>query len=204
MTKLSFPYTPVFKIRRAGPFARDHACADRMLRDARPSEQLALRRQPDPFYDISADAGFILFWFPYLRLEFQTASIVENPHGFSLFSSPASYVFTRIQGICEIILFFGPALGLMGMLGIPSLKKRNPSFFALTSLAIITLLSMFLTGAFCSGETARICLFIYPYLLFPVISFLEEKKVSLKEKNALLYLVFIQTVLMQLAGDYFW
>ncbi|MCH8288217.1 MAG: hypothetical protein IID12_03800 [Candidatus Marinimicrobia bacterium] len=63
---------------------------------------------------------------------------------------------------------------------------------------------MFLAGAYRIGESARAAMFIYPYLLFPVISHLKEINAEMYERNQLLALVFVQALVMQLFGDYFW
>jgi hypothetical protein len=57
---------------------------------------------------------------------------------------------------------------------------------------------MLLTGAFRTGETARIALFIYPLLLMPLL-----EKDSIISKKLLLF-VGIQTIFMQTIANYFW
>ena len=141
--------------------------------------------------------------FNYLH-SFLIASRLENPEGFRGFSEPLSYFFTRLEGISEIILFLGPFLGWLLLAGWQAMKQDRPRLFALTGLAAATLLVIFATGAFRTGETARTCLFIYPYLLFPVASGLAHERIGTKEKNLLLALVFLQSLLMQMFGFYFW
>jgi hypothetical protein len=63
---------------------------------------------------------------------------------------------------------------------------------------------MFLTGAFRTGETARICLFIYPYLIFPVAAYLHQCPASHGAQKRLLLVVFAQSVAMQTLGGYAW
>jgi len=132
---------------------------------------------------------------------FATASVLENPGGFRLLSEPVNYVFTRIEGICEILLFFGPFLSVLMIRGIRALRAK-PVLFAMTCLAVSTLLAMLAAGAFKTAETARVCLFIYPYLVFPIASYLADIGVSPREETILLHLVFVQTWLMQLFGTY--
>ena len=156
-------------------------------------------------------AGIIFF---YIMLYFATgfnyinsffiASQLENTHGFLLFYDPASYVFSRIKSILEILIFFGPFLIIAGIRGIPALKKKHPDLFLLTLLGTGSLMMMFLTGAYRFGESARAVIFIYPYLLFPVISHLKEIEAESYERNQLLTLVFVQALVMQLFGHYFW
>jgi len=71
-------------------------------------------------------------------------------------------------------------------------------------LAVGTLLAMFATGAFRTGETARACLFIYPYLLLPVAAQLDHQQPDASDRRLLVWLVFGQTLLMQTFGGYFW
>lgn len=56
------------------------------------------------------------FNYNYLN-SFMTVSVIVNPDGFRLFNDPASHVFTGLAGILEIILFFGPFLGLLAIRG---------------------------------------------------------------------------------------
>jgi hypothetical protein len=61
---------------------------------------------------------------------------------------------------------------------------------------------MYAVGAWRTGETARACAWIYPYLLFPVAYYLDEAGPGTRVQIA--WLVFIQSVGMQLFGNYFW
>lgn len=145
----------------------------------------------------------LIFNFNYIN-SFMIASVSENPYGFMLFSEPATYLFTRIEGILEIILYFGPFLTLFMLMGLRTQKRTKSNLLTITWLAIFTLLAMFATGAFRTGETARVALFIYPFLIFPVASYLQKFNISSKERNILMYLVFAQTILMQTFGFYYW
>lgn len=146
---------------------------------------------------------YIIFDFNYIN-SFMIASALENPDGFMLFSQPASYLFTRIEGIFEIIFFFGPFLSFLMVLGLHTKKRINSNLLTLTWLAILSLLAMLGTGAFRTGETARVAIFIYPFLIFPVASYLQTVNFSLKDRNTLLYLVFTQSILMQIFGFFYW
>lgn len=146
---------------------------------------------------------YIFFGFNYLN-SFRIASLLENPERFILISEPLSYIFTRIEGILEILLFFGPFLLVMMLKGLSIMKRLKPNLCTLTYLTLFTLSGMFLGGVFTSGETARLCLFIYPYLIIPVAAYIEENNFSSVDKNVLLHLVFAQTLFMQILGDYFW
>ena len=145
-----------------------------------------------------------LFNYDYLA-SFHLASQMENPGGFMLFSEPVSWLFTRIENIGEILLFLTPIL--IWVLVQPLTRKRlfdakdglEPAAFA----AVATLLLMFLAGVWKTGETARACVFIYPFLLVPVANFFREE--TNRHACALICsLVFGQSLLMQLVGNYFW
>ncbi len=135
-------------------------------------------------------------------MSFRTASIYENPGGFSLFNTPANYFFTRFENIAEIILFLGPFLFLLFIRGIRDLI--SPSLRVLTFLGIAVLLAMFATGAWKTGETSRACAFIYPFLLLPVGAYLDRQQAISTEKLKLSVLVILQTVAMQSFGFYMW
>jgi len=135
---------------------------------------------------------------------FETAAKLENPNGFRLLNEPISYLFTRLEGIFEILLFFGPYLGIPMIRGLRMSRKAGFLLTDLTWLAITSILCMFVLGTFRTGETARVCLFIYPYLMLPIIMYLSNRKVTALERNILLILVFSQTLFMQTFGTYFW
>lgn len=133
---------------------------------------------------------------------FRTASLYENPAGFMLFANPINYIVTRIEDIAEILLFFGPFLLVLMIKGLKNLRLEP-----LTVLAILgcgTLIAMFVTGAWRTGETARACAFIYPYLLFPVSCYLVKHKISSGARLQVAFLVFGQTLVMQGFGHYHW
>ena len=143
--------------------------------------------------------------FNYLHA-FRTASALENPGGFFLLSDPASYVTTRLENVADILWFFGPFLLMLSLGGMRIMIRTRvyPKLAALTALAVAILATMFLSGAFRTGETARACLFIYPYLMFPVAACLQQQESSPTDRKVLLGLVFGQTLAMQTFGGYFW
>lgn len=131
---------------------------------------------------------------------FITASKIENPAGFFLFANPINYFLTRIENISEILFFlsFG-ILAVIGKMFKPSMQtfRNNPIDLIMLS-GITVLMLMFITGAYKTGETARACLFIYPYL------FLTIRNIPTKYITSLIALSGIQTFLMQISGSYFW
>jgi hypothetical protein len=147
-------------------------------------------------------AGYTaLFWatgFKYWEC-FRLAAGMENPQGYRLISQPASFLFTRLECVLEILLFFGPFLMVLALRGTARMPDATkPLFWS----AVLTLLAMFGAGAFHTGETARACQFIYPFLMIPVAAALRDA--TLRDKTRLAAVVFAQALFMQLLGDYFW
>lgn len=145
---------------------------------------------------------------------FRTASLYENPNGFMLLVDPVNYLFTRLEDVAEIIFFFGPFLLVLLIRGLRSNVRLRPvralteltarPLLVLTILGSVSLMGMYAVGAWRTGETARACAWIYPYLLFPVAYYLEDSNAGPGERIQLASLVFIQSVGMQLFGNYFW
>lgn len=135
---------------------------------------------------------------------FRIASSVENPQGFRLLHSPGAFLFTRLEGIVEILLFAGPVLTLLAARGLGHARAHQRPLFVLVALGALTLLAMFLTGAFKTGETARACLFFYPYLVLPLASLASSDELDAHRQLDLVGLLMAQTLGMQLFGDYVW
>lgn len=142
---------------------------------------------------------------------FHTASVFENPNGFMLFVNPANYLFTRLEDVAEILFFFGPFLSILFIRGLktnfgiwPVANLRLRPLSVLTVLGCGTLLGMYIAGAWRTGETARACAYIYPYLLFPVAKYLEESGMEADGRLQLASLIFAQSLGMQIFGNYFW
>lgn len=132
------------------------------------------------------------------------ASRLENPNGFRLIAEPVSYLFTRLENITELGAFCGPFLLTIAVSQLNTFRARFPDAFAVTTTATLTLFVLFLTGAYRTGETARACLFIYPYLLLPVAAAVSTRQITPGETNKLACLVWAQSLLMQVSGAYFW
>jgi len=138
------------------------------------------------------------------------ASSLENPGGFMLLTNPSNYVVTRIEDVLDIVIFFGPVLGVLAYRGLKSMRAmrfqdQNVSrVYNLTLASLVALLLLFLTGAPKKGETARICMFVLPFLLIPVLFHLDSSNFSRAEKMKLLLLVFGQAIVMQLFATYIW
>lgn len=130
---------------------------------------------------------------------FLNASKLENPNGFRGFEQPLVYIFTRIENISEILLFL--SFGFFAYLLKPkelNLEKDNINFY-LPVIAFGSLILMFLTGAYGTGETARACLYIYPFLLLLLI-----RVTNIQILLNIAYIALFQTFFMQMIGDYFW
>ncbi|MBL6982781.1 MAG: hypothetical protein ISR58_16530, partial [Anaerolineales bacterium] len=134
-------------------------------------------------------------------LGFIQACSFENPDGFRAISEPINYLFTRIENIAEIALFL--SLGCLAVLFHPEqLEVRfldiNDDWNAVSIIGIFVLLLLFISGAFRTGETARACLFIYPYI------FLAFRKIKNPLLTHITMIAGLQTIVMQLFGEYVW
>jgi hypothetical protein len=132
---------------------------------------------------------------------FITASKVENPDGFLGFADPPTYFMTRIENIAEIAFFL--SFGCLALFFLPeTLKLKWKSLSdgpnVVFWVGMVSLLLVFLTGACKTGETARVCLFIYPYI------FLLFRNVNEASLNNLILFAGSQTIIMQLFGYYIW
>ena len=139
--------------------------------------------------------------FDYLD-SFDIAKKIENPDGFRLLSDSMSYLFTRVECVVEIALFFSPVLCLLLVCGLRKPVLKRDRIVSLTRIALWALALLFTTGAFHTAETARACLFIYPFLMPAIVAGLDGA--DARQRRLVAMSVFGQSVLMQLAGSYFW
>lgn len=152
---------------------------------------------------------YIFLGFNYIQT-FVNASLLENREGFMLLADPQNYLLTRIQDILEIIIFYGPVLLVITYKGLKLLKQNDDQFLCqITRLAIVSLSVLFLLGVYKKGETARAAMYIFPFLLIPVASFFENlKKKDVQTRKSMMYLLlvtaFLQSIIMQLMGNYIW
>lgn len=118
---------------------------------------------------------------------FLTATRAENPGGFLAFAQPLHYFLTRLENVGNVALFLSvPVLAV--------LLRRRLAPIALTAVAVLSL--MFLAGAYRTGETARACLFVYPFLI------LGLKDLPTLHMRWLMLAAAIQTLAMQVLGAY--
>ncbi|NIM95799.1 MAG: hypothetical protein GTO18_19030 [Anaerolineales bacterium] len=148
-------------------------------------------------------ALYVVSGFNYLE-SFSVASTWENSEGFLLLANPKNYIMTRVEDIAEIVLFFGPFLTLFFLEGLRR-RGHDGKLLRLAQVAMIVFILMLLVGVYRTGETARGALYFYPFLIIPVAYALNWRKdFSNREWAVLAILVFAQTLVMQLVGDYFW
>lgn len=152
----------------------------------------------------------VVFGFNYFN-SFTIASHQQNPQGFLLLTEPLRYVYTRIEDIAEIALFFTPFLCVLALRGTRTLwhsmrglsaADREP--LVIFGFAVLSLSGLFILGVYHTGETARGALFIYPFLMVPVAAAIRAASPTKKRRALLVAAVFGQALLMQLIGDYWW
>lgn len=150
-------------------------------------------------------AGFVLLrWstgFDWWR-SFWKAAAMENQEGFLLLAFPKKYLWYRLGCVAEIALFFTPFLGLLWWRGWRKLKASSHDGWVLAWLGPASLAAMLLAGALKIGEAARVCLFILPFLLLPVLAIWRELEPRGRSRIACLVLAY--GIAMQLGGFYQW
>ena len=132
---------------------------------------------------------------------FVRTAVSENPAGtvgalefgrftWTALSDPGRYWVTRLEGLAEVALFLSLPV-LAAWRWHPFLVSRE------AQAAVLAFLVMLAAGVWCSGETARACLFLYPWL---VLSYgtLAPSRIA-----ALTLAAGLQTALMQGVGDWF-
>ncbi len=134
---------------------------------------------------------------------FFLAAALENPEGFRLIADPFNYFATRLEDIAELVFFFGPFLSIFALLGLKKFQRQD-KLLTISVLGLGTLVLIFISGAYRTGETARSAIFIYPYLMLPAASYLETMTLSKKLTYTVASLVFAQTMIMQFVADFFW
>jgi hypothetical protein len=145
---------------------------------------------------------YALVGFNYLD-SFRIATQIENPGGFQLLADPVTYLMTRIEDVAEVLLFLGPFLTIL-MANSLIERKAHGMLMRFSILGMATFLLMILTGAYQTGETARAAIFLYPFLMIPAGFRIAEMQAQGTSYRRLAVLVFLQTVVMQLIGDYWW
>jgi len=148
---------------------------------------------------------------------FVLASNQQNPGGFLLTAKPAWYVYTRLEDVAELALFFTPFLCLLALRGARALRRdvlggggwlpgnaREREPLVIASAAIGSFAALLVAGVYHTGETARGAMYLYPFLLLPVAAALRRIAPDERERWLLAAAVFGQSLLMQLVGGYLW
>ena len=142
-------------------------------------------------------------YFQYNHLQaFSLASKLESSGGFRLFTDPINYLLTRFEDISELLFFLSFPLFALFIKSKPynfspdRINLQDTNFLFIVGSIVIFL--MFLTGAYRTGETARTCLFIYPFFLLQLTK-TDESIIKMAVMQ-----VAIQTVIMQAVASYYW
>jgi hypothetical protein len=158
---------------------------------------------------LAVAVAFAVVWavtgFDYLSAGVAAAHL-ENPLALAPAAHATEYALSRIEDVAEILVFLGPLLIGAIVRGWSPLRRASAPAAAAVTTAIITVAVMFVAGAFRTGETARGCLFLWPFLLLPVLAG-EQAAMAETESGVrrdILYAVFAQAVLMQAFGSFFW
>lgn len=154
---------------------------------------------------VATAAGLVLLravtGFDWWRAFWKAASM-ENQQGFLLLASPQKYLWYRLGCIAEIALFFTPFLALLWWRGWRLLKEASRDGWTLAWLGPASLIVMLLAGALKIGEAARVCLFILPFLMLPVLA--TWQKLEPRSRSRVGCLVLAYGIAMQLGGFYQW
>lgn len=133
---------------------------------------------------------------------FMSATKLENILRISFIFDIRNYGLTRFEDVSEMAFFLSfPVLAYLTTDAI--INKNLKNFFkndmvVVAFTAILTILFVFIIGTYKTGETARSCLFVYPYLVLFLLN---------KEKDDYLWmilLVAIQTSIMQIYFGFYW
>jgi hypothetical protein len=124
-----------------------------------------------------------------------TATRIENPHGFAMLHDAGDYLATRVAGIVELGLFLSAGVLAWCLRG--ASWRHDPSSGIARAAFLVFVLAM-LAGTYRHGETARACLFLYPYLLLFLCV------MPARALDACLVIAVLQTAAQQLTGFFFW
>jgi hypothetical protein len=130
---------------------------------------------------------------------FFAAVRIEQAQGVSLIRTPGVYVWTRGEDVFEMVLF--ASAGVIAVLFRRGLRvafdvRDHMGRVLLVMIAVLAV--SFLLGTHRTGETARACLFFYPFLI------LAFRGTEVSVVRALAISAGVQTAAMQLLGAYFW
>lgn len=137
------------------------------------------------------------------RASMMVASRLENPQGFRLLADPVSYLATRLENVAEPLLFGGPVLALLLLAWWRSTDRTTTESRVL--ILLLTLLGLaFLAGAYRTGETARACLFVVPFVAPALARTACSAIATAPARSAALVIVGLQTIAMQSLARFYW
>lgn len=137
-------------------------------------------------------------------LSFEVAQFFENPDPLPFIERMPDYFWGRTMDVLEIMVFAGPFFLVLVWRGTKILFKEKRELFWLMVLGIGCLLAVFLQGAYKVGETGRACLYIYPFLFMGIVGHFSGKRIKPEEAYLLAGLFFVNGLLMQFFGNFFW
>jgi len=133
---------------------------------------------------------------------FLTASKQEKILTTATISHFRNYVLTRFEDVSEIALFSSFAvLAIFAMDGLhfkPIKKLFTRDDLIVAYAGIITLLGVFISGAYMTGETTRSCLFIIPFIFMLLLNKNEH------DYKWMIFLAALQTSIMQIFFGFYW
>lgn len=133
---------------------------------------------------------------------FITAFIEERPGDEAFYYGPSWYVPTRLQNVADLLFFLGPFLAYLGWKGFREADLWGEPLALLGILGVGAILAVYALGLYKDGTTSRNCFYVYPFLFFFVGLSLRGRTLSSRARSVLFALVFGQTVLMQIVGNY--
>ncbi|MCB9231451.1 MAG: hypothetical protein H6581_07305 [Bacteroidia bacterium] len=146
---------------------------------------------------------YYLLGYNYLK-SFEVARYFEDPDPLPLAERLPDYFWGRAMDLGEILIFAGPFFLMLLWKSLKPLWKEKKSTFLLISFSLLSLVAVFLGGAYKVGETGRACLFIFPFLFLSLTGHFAGRKIKNEEAYLLAGLFFINGLLMQFFGDFFW
>jgi hypothetical protein len=156
---------------------------------------------------LSYIALYLATGFNWLR-SLLVATKLENRDGFALLAHPGTYLFTRIEGAAELALFAGPMLLILWIRSLTTDDGADPGrheINLLSRIGLATLSLMLIAGAFKTGETARACAFLYPFIVLPVAASVRDGgPLAPQVHRRIAFALLAQALTMQVVGDYYW
>lgn len=157
------------------------------------------------FLVLSVVVYLLLFYFIYVNFNydhlaaFRHASKSENRYGFMLTAIPYVYFWTRFQDVAEILLYLSLGCTTVIFAHFRSILASLPmSVEVLVASGFGALGLMLLSGAYGTGETARACLYIYPFFILLLSHFSRERL------RFFVLFALVQTFFMQFFINHFW